>query len=115
MAYFESTKLKDNAGNNINPAEDDSLTLLRSIFKLLKPLGFITGSGSNRLNVDVNSVVNPVSVSSLPTLSNVTTVSTVSSVSTVTNISTIGNHNAFDLMKSMSRTAYNTGIRSNLI
>ena len=123
MAYFESSKLKNIAGNNINPAEDDSLTLLRSIFRLLKPLGFITGAGSNRLSVDINNisgtanfgpVLSSSTLGSVSSVSSVSSVTTVSTVSTVTNIPTIGNHNAFDLMKSMSRTAYNTGIRSNL-
>lgn len=113
MAYFESTKLKDSSGDIINPAQEESLTLLRSIFRLLKPLGFITGSGSNRLSVDINSgtITTVSNVSTLPTLANVTTVST---VSTITNVPTIGSVNSFDLMKAMSRTAYNSGIRSNI-
>lgn len=110
MAYFENTKLKDSSGNIINPSQEESLTLLRAIFRLLKPLGFITGSGSNRLSVDINSGT----ITTLPTLANVTTVSTVSTVSTVTNIPTIGGMNSFDLMKAMARTAYNSGIRSNI-
>ena len=113
MAYFETSKLKDSSGNIINPSQEESLTLLRAIFRLLKPLGFITGSGSNRLSVDINSgtIATVSNVTTLPTLANVTTVST---VSTVTNVPTIGNVNSFDLMKAMSRTAYNSGIRSNI-
>jgi len=116
MAYFETSKLKDSSGNIINPSQEESLTLLRAIFRLLKPLGFITGSGSNRLSVDINSgtIATVSNVTTLPTLANVTTVSTVSTVSTVTNVPTIGNVNSFDLMKAMSRTAYNSGIRSNI-
>lgn len=108
MAYFEKLKLNNTNNNTINPAEEDSLTLLRAIFRLLKPLGFITGAGSNRLSVDVSTV------SSVSSVSAVTTVSTVSSVSTVTNIPTISNISSFELMKAMSRTGYNTGIRANL-
>lgn len=104
MAYFEKTKLTDKDGNIISPAED--ISLLRAIFRLLKPLGVLTGAGSNRLSVDVNAVT------SLPTLG------TVSTATNVTNIApsagTIGGVTGFDLMKAMSRTAYNSGIRSNL-
>lgn len=110
MAYFENVTIKDTDNNTITPAKDESLTLLRSIFKLLKPLGFVTGSGSNRLNVDVNNIV----AGTVTTVSTVTTVTTVTTVSGVTNMSNIGGVNSFDLMKAMSRTAYNTGIRSKL-
>lgn len=101
MAYFESTKIKDEDGNLVSPASDDTLSLLKRIFYLLKPLGQITGAGSNRLSIDVNS-------------GTVTTVTTVTTVSTLTNAANIGGVAGFDVMKSMSRTAYNTGIRSNI-
>ena len=103
MAYFEKTKITDKDGNLINPSEE--VTLLRSIFRLLKPLGMITGSQSNRLSVDVNS--GTVTIGS-------GTVTTVTTCSTVTNIANVGNVNSFDLMKAMSRTAYNSGVRSNI-
>ena len=118
MAFFETAKLKDQDGNVVNPADNDSITLLRRILILLKPLGVVTGAGSSRLSVDVNSAV---AVSSLPTLANVTTVagvttvSTVTTVGTVTNQSQIGGVNSFELLKAMSRTGYATGIRSNLL
>lgn len=122
MAYFESTKLKDSSGDIINPAQEESLTLLRSIFRLLKPLGFITGSGSNRVSVDVNNIVGGTVTASGTVTANCNinggqtlgTVTTVSTVSTITNVPTIGSVNSFDLMKAMSRTAYNSGIRSNI-
>jgi hypothetical protein len=124
MAYFENTKLKDSTGTIINPTQDDSLTLLRAIFKLLKPLAFITGGGSNRLSVDVNSGT----ITTVSTVSNISagtvtancninasqTLGTVTTVGTVTNIPTIANITSFDLMKAMSRTGYNSGIRSNI-
>ena len=105
MSYFEKTKLTDNSGNPINPAKDESLTLLRRIFQLLKPLGIISGNGSNRLNIDVNNI---------STMGTVTTVTTVGTVSTVQNQANMGGVSAFDLMKAMSRTAYNGGIRSKI-
>lgn len=87
-------------------ATDDSVGMLRRIFNLLKPLGIVTGGGSNRLSVDVNSVTGAVS--------SVTTVTTVTTVSTVSNQTNMGGVAAFELMKDMSRMAYNSGVRANL-
>lgn len=117
MAYFESTKLKDKEGNLVSPSSEDTLTLLKRIFYLLKPLGQVTGSGSNRLSVDVNSGSVAISSGTVTTVSTVTTVTTVTGVTTVgslTNAANIGGVAGFDIMKAASRTAYNTGPRSNI-
>ena len=71
--YIETTKLKDTDGNIVSPAEEGSLSLLRRIFQLLKPLGIISGNGSNRLSVDINNI----SGGTVGTVSTVTTVTTV--------------------------------------
>lgn len=91
---------------NENLATEGGITLLRRIFQLLKPLGVVTGGGSNRLSVDVNSVTGAVAT--------VTTVTTVTTVSTVNNQANMGGVSAFELMKAMSRTAYNSGVRANI-
>jgi len=121
MAFFETMRLRDKDNNIISPGEEGSLTLLRRIFQLLKPLGIVTGNGSNRLNIDVNAIT------TLPTLANVTTVATVTgvtTVSTVTGVTTVGTVTnqaqmgtipAFDLMRAMSRNAYSTGPRAKLV
>jgi hypothetical protein len=77
-------------------AADEGLRLLRRIFQLLKPLGMVTGGGSNRLNVDV------------------TTVTGVTTVGTVSNQTNVGGVTAFELLKATSRTAFNTGLRANI-
>ena len=87
-------------------ATEGGITLLRRIFQLLKPLGVVTGGGSNRLSVDVNSVTGAVAT--------VTTVTTVTTVGTVNNQANMGGVSAFELMKAMSRTAYNSGVRANI-
>ncbi len=110
MAYFEKTKLSDKDGNLINPSEE--VTLLRSIFRLLKPLGFVTGSQSNRLSVDVNNIVGGTVALSSGTVTTVTTATNITNVAPGSG--TIGGVTGFDLMKAMSRTAYNSGIRSNI-
>lgn len=91
------TQIENKAGEKINPATEDSIGILKSIVRLIRPLSII--SSANRLSVDV---------ASLPTLANVTTVATVTNLNQLAGIST------FDLMRSASRTAYNTGIRSNI-
>jgi hypothetical protein len=91
-------------------AQDDSLGLLRQIFRLLKPLGNVVGGGSNRLQVEA-------SIPTLPTLAAVTTVTTVTTVAAVTalnNITAIGGVSAFDQMKSQNRVGYAVGPRANV-
>lgn len=83
---------------------DEGLTLLRRLLLLLKPLGVVTGAGSNRLSVDINSFGGQ----------GPGNIATVNAVSSVTNQANMGGVTAFDLMKSMSRSAYNTGVRANI-
>lgn len=92
----------DVSRTNPLPVEDIGITFLRRIFQLLKPLGVVTGNGSNRLSIDVNTA---------GTVSTVTTVSTVSNVNNQTNM---GGVSAFEMMKALSRNAYTNGIRSRL-
>jgi hypothetical protein len=105
MAFFNSVKLETANNEPIDPATEEGLTLLRRIFYLLKPLGQITGGGSNRLSVDVNT---------LGTVTTVTTVTTTTTVGTVTNLANVGGVAGFEHMKALSRAAYNTGVRSNI-
>lgn len=97
-------------GNTSVEISNEGITLLRRMLQLLKPLGVITGNLSNRLSIDVNSGT----INTVGTVGAVTTVATVTSVSTVQNQANMGGVNAFDLMKAMSRSAYNSGIRSNI-
>jgi hypothetical protein len=98
------TTLQDETGEAVNdanplPIEAQALDVMRRIASLLKPLQQITGNGSNRLSVDVNSAV----ISS-GTVSNV-------AASTLTNVANVW---AFDQAKAISRQAFNTGIRSRI-
>jgi hypothetical protein len=110
MAFFETTKLKDTDGQQINPATEDSLTLLRRILLLLKPLQQITGGGSNRLNVDVNNITG----GTIGTVAGVTTVTNVTTISTLNNQAQIAGVNAFEQLRAINRVGYATGIRANL-
>lgn len=89
-----------NIGNSVN---DQSIWMLRKILVLLKPLGMTTGTGSNRLSVDINT--GNIAISS-------GTVTTVTTVATVNNLASIGGVNSFTLMKDTSRNAYANSIRT---
>lgn len=114
MAFFETTKLKNTDGQQINPATEDSLTLLRRILHLLKPLGQITGGGSNRLSVDVNNITAGSVAISSGTVTTVTTVTTTTTVGTLTNQVNIAGITAFEQLRAINRTGYANGIRANL-
>jgi hypothetical protein len=108
MAYFDRFKINRRDDTTINPAEEESLTLLRRIFQALKPLGQITGSGSNRLSIDVNNIVGgSVSISGTPTITVTNLTSATGSIGPVSG-------GGFDLLKALSRQAYNSGIRANI-
>jgi hypothetical protein len=113
MSYFERFAIKRTDGKTVNPAEEESITLLRRIFQALKPLGQITGGGSNRLSVDINT-------GTIATVSTVTTVTTTTTVTNLTNFvpgaGAIGpvTGGGFELMKATSRNAYNNGVRANV-
>ena len=123
MAFFERTKLRDVDGNTINPATEESLSLLKRILTLLKPLGNITGGGSNRLNIDVNNITNGITIAGAQTLANVTTVGTVTNLGTLTTVTTVGTVTnqaqiggivAFEQLRSINRVGYANGIRANI-
>lgn len=80
---------------------------LKSLIRLLKPLSIVTGGGSNRLSVDVNSVTGAVGT--------VTTVTTVTTVASMTNQVNMGNVAGFTLQQALLRNAFANGIRRNLV
>lgn len=83
---------------------------LQRIAQLLKPLG-VTSSGTNRIQIDINS---------LPTLANVTTVNTINTVTTVTTVGTVSNQslvggtNAFAQVQALARIGYSNAIRGKI-
>jgi hypothetical protein len=99
------------------PTQDVGITLLKRILQLLKPLGMLTGAGSNRLSIDVNNVVGGTMIATQATATNlnanVNTLTTVTNPVPIGNVASVGGATipAFDLVKTMGRIAYNTGIR----
>lgn len=92
-------------------ALSDSSQTLRRIAQLLKPLGQVTGGQSNRLSVDVANVALVANIAA-GTIGTVTTVTGVTSVAQLNQLNNVGGVGAYELMRSNSRTAYNTGIRA---
>lgn len=103
-----STEEKQDALNTIassiqtaTEGTNNTVFWLKSLIRLLKPLSIVTGAGSNRLSIDVNS-------------GTITTVTTVTTVSTVANQTNLGNVSGFVLQQSSMRNAFANGIRRNL-
>lgn len=112
---FLMTAPVDSANARINPATEESLAnigetvndqsiwMLHKIITLLKPLGMVTGAGSNRLSIDVNSCA-----------THAVTMTTLANVTNLNNLVNIGNVNSFSLMKDSARNAYANSIRSKI-
>ncbi len=91
MSYIDvkEVNLVDENGQVINPAQDETIILLRRIAKLLEPMG--TQDGAQRQRVTIGSMEAGVSISSY------------------------GGVDPRFQMIDWAKTNYNTGIRSNLI
>lgn len=118
MAYAETTKVKDSTGNLINPAQDEQVILLRRIIKLIESQSATDSANRQRMTLD-----NIAAGVTLPALTTVTTVTTVSAVTAITNALPAGTNQIGSVNISgadqrqfidISRTNYNTGIRSKL-
>jgi len=102
MAYFEKVKLTDEDGNTINPSTEESIVLLRRMVKLMESQN-ATDIG-NRQRVVVESA---------PSTAVTGTLTTVTTVTSVTNQVAMAGADQRQFID-VSRTNYNTGIRSKL-
>jgi hypothetical protein len=105
MAYFETQKIKDSKGEVVNPASEESVVLLRRIAKILENQQAVDPQQRQRITLD--NVTAGVSIPS--TISS----GTITTVSSVTNIAGLFSWNQ-QILSDPARTAYNTGIRSQL-
>lgn len=110
------TEIEDENGQAITeanpfPVTSQGLQVMQRIAALLKPLQQITGGGSNRLSVDVNSGTVTANQGGTWNIATVTTVTGVTTVSTLSSITNYANVWAFDQNRAMSRTAYATSVR----
>ena len=104
MAYFEQTQITDEKNLVVSPASEESIVLLRRIAKLLESQAAVDPQQRQRITIDAGT---------LPTVTTVSTVTAVTTVSTVTNIAGLFSWNQ-QILLDPARTAYNTGIRSQL-
>ena len=94
MSYIDvkEVKLLDETGQVINPAEDETVILLRRLLFMAQSLGSRDGAGTLRVNIAGQDIF-----------------------PTVQNIVTYGGIGANQQIADWARTAYNTGIRANII
>jgi len=98
------TEIEDEDGQPITeanpfPVTSQGLQVMQRIAALLKPLQQVTGGGSNRLSVDLNSG---------------TITANQGGTWNIANIATYANVSAFDQNRAVSRTAYVTAVRSRI-
>jgi hypothetical protein len=115
MAYFEQTNVTNEKGQIVNPATEESIILLRRMVKILESQNATDIANRQRVTIDA--------ITGALTLATITTVGTVSAVTGITNAlpagtNTIGSVNLGGADQrqfiDISRTNYNTGIRSKL-
>lgn len=99
MAYFETTKLKDEQGQVIGPAENSILR--RILYILMSPLGFDRTLNRQRSTAIIES-------------GTVTTVTTVTTCSTVSNITNIAGYSGAILMNGSNYTAWVNTVRNRI-
>ena len=94
MSYIDvkEVNLLDENGQLINPAEDESVVLLRRLLFIAQSLGSRDANGTLRVNIAGQDIT--------PNINNINSIAGLPYVQQVTDI---------------ARTAYNTGIRSNII
>ncbi len=94
MSYIDvkEVNLLDENGQVINPVEDETVILLRRLLFMAQSLGSRDGAGTLRVNIAGQDI--------FPTIQNVVT---------------YGGIAANQQIADWARTAYNTGIRANII
>jgi len=115
MAYFEATKIKDSAGNLIDPVDDAQVVLLRRIVKLMESQAAVDPQQRQRITIDnVTSTTGLIVTQATATNLNATvSIAASQTLATVTNLVGLFSWNQ-QILSDPARTAYNTGIRNQL-
>ena len=97
MSYIDvkEVNLLDENGQVINPALDESVVLLRRLLFMAQSLGNRDASGNIRVNIAGQDIT--------------------PSINQVASVNAYGGISSFQQITDWARTAYNTGIRSNII
>lgn len=136
MAFFEQTKITDQNGNVINPAEqqtlyssdppdaalgpavrtawgsvDDQITLLRRIVKLMESQAATDPQQRQRVVIDTNPTV--ILGAGTASIGNANVVTTVTTVTSITNLAGQFGWNQ-QILSDPARVSYNTGIRQQI-
>jgi hypothetical protein len=112
MAYFEQTNITNEKGQIVNPATEESIILLRRMVKLLESQSATDIANRQRITIDA--------ITGGLTLAAITTVGAVTGITNAlpAGTNTIGSVNLGGADQrqfiDISRTNYNTGIRSKL-
>ena len=111
MAYLEQTQITDERDVVVNPASEESVVLLRRIAKLLESQAAVDPQQRQRVVVDAGITI--AASQTLGTVSTVSAVTSVGTISTITNLTQVAGWNQ-QIFADPARTAYNSGIRSQL-
>lgn len=113
MSYIDlqEVKIEDASGNLINPAQDETVVLLRRLVQIAATLSTQDSAQRQRITLDAA----PATVTVTGTVTANPASGTITTVSTVSNLALIANVDPRYQMVDWARTAYNTGIRANLI
>lgn len=111
MAYFEKTQITDTNDVTINPATDESILFLRRLLKVMESQSVVDVGGRQRVTVDTLPAI-PTGANVIGAV-NINAGQTLATVTTVSNITQLFSWNQ-QILSDPARTAYNTGIRSQL-
>jgi hypothetical protein len=105
-AGSEVMGVKDTLNNQINPAQDDSIVLLRRMVKLMESQATVDAGNRQRITLDALGAIG----TTVPVSGTVT----VGTISAVTNMTSLAGQNQ-QMYQDVARNAYANGIRNNLI
>lgn len=126
MSYIDlqEVKIEDASGNVINPAQDETVILLRRLVQLAQSLAVTDSAQRQRVTIDASPATVPVSgtvtvtqgtASSLNATVTGTVTANQGGTWNINNLALLANVDPRFQMVDWARTAYNTGIRANLI
>jgi hypothetical protein len=110
MSYLEQVNITDEDGKIVNPATDESIILLRRMVKLLESQN--ATDIANRQRVTIDAIAGSLVLGTVSTITNVGTLASITA-GTITNLQQLAGADQRQFID-VSRTNYNTGIRSKL-
>lgn len=117
MSYIDlqEVKIEDASGNVINPAQDETVILLRRLVQIAQSLAVTDSAQRQRVSIDASPATVPVSGSVTVSSGTVTANAGTGTWAGVTTVNQFAGVDIRYQMVDWARTAYNTGIRANLI